>query len=148
MEKLRIYLDSCCYNRPYDNQAQLRIELETKAKLSIQQQVIEDKVILVSSLILEFETNDNPYHIRRRVIKDFLGNAKEYVDNNEVVVNTAKEIRSTGIKTKDAAHVASAIYAGCDYFISTDDRLLKYKDDRIRLINPIDFIMMEGVTGE
>ena len=29
---LRIYLDNCCYNRPYDDQNQLRIELETKSK--------------------------------------------------------------------------------------------------------------------
>jgi hypothetical protein len=34
---MRVYLDNCCYNRPYDNQSQLRISLETQAKLYIQQ---------------------------------------------------------------------------------------------------------------
>ena len=29
----KVYLDNCCYNRPYDDQTQLRIELETKAKI-------------------------------------------------------------------------------------------------------------------
>ena len=29
--KLRIYLDNCCFNRPYDDQSQLRISLETQA---------------------------------------------------------------------------------------------------------------------
>lgn len=33
---MRIYLDNCCYNRPYDEQGQLRIRLETEAKLRIQ----------------------------------------------------------------------------------------------------------------
>ena len=44
VQKFKIYLDNCCYNRPYDDQTQLRIELETKAKLFIQQQIIEDKI--------------------------------------------------------------------------------------------------------
>jgi len=33
---MRVYLDNCCFNRPYDDQMQLKIELETKAKLFIQ----------------------------------------------------------------------------------------------------------------
>ena len=46
----------------------------------------------------------------------------------------------TGVKFKDACHVASAIYAGCDYFISTDKRLLKYKTDEIKMVTPIEFV--------
>ena len=145
MKKLRIYLDNCCFNRPYDDQTQLRIEFETKAKLYIQQQIIEDNLMLVSSVILEFENNNNPYHIRKFAITDFLKNAKEYINECEEVINIARAISKKGVKAKDASHIACAIYAGCDYLISTDDRLLKYKDDRIRLINPVDFIMTEGV---
>ena len=49
------------------------------------------------------------------------------------------------IKQKDAIHVASAIIAGCDCFLTTDIRLLKYKTDKIVIENPIDFIQrMEG----
>ena len=148
MEKLKIYLDNCSLNRPYDDQSQLRIELETKAKLYIQQQIIEGRIILVSSVIVEYENNDNPYHIRKLIIGDFLKNASNYVDECEEVVSIARKIRTTGIKTKDASHIACAIYGGCDYLISTDDRLLKYKDDRVKIINPIDFIMTEGVHCE
>jgi hypothetical protein len=36
---MRIYLDNCCFNRPYDDQTQIKIEVETKAKLFIQSQV-------------------------------------------------------------------------------------------------------------
>lgn len=35
MKKLKLYLDNCCFNRPYDDQNQLIIELETKAKLFV-----------------------------------------------------------------------------------------------------------------
>lgn len=47
----------------------------------------------------------------------------------------------TGVKFKDACHVASAIYAGCEYFISTDTRLLKYDTQEIKMVTPIEFIM-------
>ena len=33
---MRVYLDNCCYNRPFDDQSQLKVRLETEAKLAIQ----------------------------------------------------------------------------------------------------------------
>ena len=36
---MRVYLDNCCYNRPFDEQAQLSVHLETEAKLEIQRQM-------------------------------------------------------------------------------------------------------------
>ena len=146
LHKLKIYLDNCCFNRPYDDQTQLRIELETKAKLFIQQRITEDKIILVSSVILEYENNDNPYSVRKMVIKNFLKHAKEYVDKSDDILVIARDISKKGIKTKDAAHLACAIYSKCDYLLTTDDKLLKYIDERISIINPIDFIKLEGVS--
>ena len=45
----------------------------------------------------------------------------------------------TGIKFKDACHIASAIMAKADYLILTDIRMLKYKTNEIILLNPIEF---------
>ena len=53
--KPRLYLDNCCFNRPYDNQEQLKIYLETQAKLAIQEQIITGKYELIWSYILEYE---------------------------------------------------------------------------------------------
>ena len=36
---MRVYLDNCCYNRPFDDQAQVKVLLETIAKLDIQQKM-------------------------------------------------------------------------------------------------------------
>lgn len=33
MKKIRVYLDNCCFNRPYDDQSQIKINLEAQAKL-------------------------------------------------------------------------------------------------------------------
>ena len=50
------------------------------------------------------------------------------------------EIMTTGVKLKDAVHLACSITAECDYFITTDKRVLNYKTDKINIINPIDFV--------
>ncbi len=38
---VRVYLDNCSYNRPYDDQSQMRIHLETQAKIHIQDMIRE-----------------------------------------------------------------------------------------------------------
>ena len=52
---MRVYLDNCCYNRPYDDQSYMRIHLETQAKLYIQEMIKEKKIELVNSYMLEYE---------------------------------------------------------------------------------------------
>ena len=32
---MKIYLDNCCYNRPFDQQDNLRVHLESLAKLEL-----------------------------------------------------------------------------------------------------------------
>lgn len=62
------------------------------------------------------------------------------LERKDVIESIAREIMNTGIKFKDACHVASAIYAECEYFISSDMRLLKYKADKIKMVTPTEFI--------
>lgn len=38
---MRVYLDNCCFNRPFDDQRPFRIRLEAKAKLRIQKVIRE-----------------------------------------------------------------------------------------------------------
>ena len=58
---MRIYLDTCCYNRPYDNDVQLMVRLEAQCKLHIQSMVKEGLLTLVSSYMLTYECEHNPY---------------------------------------------------------------------------------------
>ena len=50
---MRIYLDNCCFNRPFDDQKQLRIRIEAEAKLNIQENIRAGKLELVWSYILD-----------------------------------------------------------------------------------------------
>ena len=147
---MRVYLDNCCYNRPYDDQTQLRISLESQAKLNIQTRIKNGEIELATSYMTSFENSENPYEMRRNIILDFQERNNTVhlsKDSDEAVNKKALEIEATGVKHKDACHVASAILSGCEYFITTDKRLLKYQTDEIKLVNPVDFMSeMEGTV--
>lgn len=141
---MRIYLDMCCYNRPYDDQTQTRIALESQAKLHIQSMIREGRYDLVGSYTLDYEVSRNPFDMRRSSIQSFIASSiKAYVRYRKGSCNWPIGFRNHGDRRqgKDALHLASAIYACCTYFISTDIRLLKYKTDRIKLVTPVEFIM-------
>lgn len=147
---MKIYLDNCCYNRPYDDQSQVRIQLETQAKLYIQNIIKQDRVELVTSYVLEYENSKNRFLQKRQVIEDFMNTYESYYVGEErgrEAMGIAEGIMETGVKEKDALHVACAVLAGCDYFITTDDRLLKYKPKRLLLVSPYEFVRIwEGDT--
>lgn len=149
---MRVYLDNCCFNRPYDDQSQLRVTLETQAKLYIQDLIKNNQIELAASYMLLFENHQNPYEMRKNAIYTFLrNNTSVYIDHDKAdkVNDLAVQIMKTGVKNKDAIHVASAILSGCDYFLTTDIRLLKYRTDKIELLNPVDFIQrLEDETDE
>lgn len=58
---MKIYLDNCCYNRPYDDQLQMRIHLDTEAKLHIQDMVKNNELELVTSYMLDYENAKNRF---------------------------------------------------------------------------------------
>ena len=77
--------------------------------------------------MLHFENNQRPDENQRDEITKFIKSYRKIhigIDNTENLLESVKEIMSTGIKTNEAYHVASAIFANCDYFLTTDERLL------------------------
>jgi len=141
---LKLYLDICCYNRPYDDQTQLKINLQTQAKLHIQKEALEGKCSLVWSYILEYENNANPYEFKRNAVQDWKEISKDNILNNDEIIKIASDLKTKGIRTKDALHLACAVYSKSDYFITTDDKLLNKKIDIIKVISPIEYINREG----
>ena len=77
--------------------------------------------------------------MRKQSIVQFIrDNMTGYVgeERDKTIKPIAEEIMKTGVKEKDAYHIAAAVYAGCEFFISTGIRLLKYKTDKIKLVTP------------
>ena len=144
--KIKVYLDNCAYNRPYDDQSQAKIELETQAKLKIQRMIENQQIELASSYMSLYECGENPDASKAELITAFINQQSSVhvsLKNKAAIEEKAQEIMKTGIKFKDACHIACAIMAKADYFISTDIRILKYKTDEIKLINPIEFFINE-----
>ena len=140
---MRIYLDNCCYNRPYDDQSQMRINLDTQAKLYIQLMIKDEKVELVTSYVLDYENSKNRIVQKKLAISKFMEENESYYvgeERQDEIELIARRIMATGVKEKDAAHVACAIYGKSDYFITTDDRLLKYKSDQVKILTQGEFI--------
>ena len=98
---------------------------------------------------MDYENSRNPNASRRDTISDFFENAVEHIgsDKNDEILPIAKKIQATGVKTADSCHVACAEYAGCDYFLTTDDRILKYHSDKTRIMNPVQFIQVLSEEG-
>ncbi|MBR6199751.1 MAG: PIN domain protein [Spirochaetales bacterium] len=140
---MKIYLDNCCYNRPYDDQTSLSISLETQAKLRIQAEILEGKHQLVWSAIEDYENAHNPFEIRRNAISQWRNIAIIIQKINKKIISLAEIIMQKGIKNKDALHLACAITTQCDVFLTVDKKILKTSIDGINIMNPIEFMNYE-----
>ena len=140
-----VYLDNCCFNRPFDDQQQLRIRLEAEAKLRIQEAVRSGDLELAWSCILDFENENNPFLDRRESIREWRRYAKTDCVENLTVKSMAESLRQKGLRKIDALHVACAIHSGCDSFITTDDGILNKSEtiNDITIDDPIGFIKKE-----
>ena len=139
---LKVYLDNCVYNRPFDDQNQIRIKLETEAKFYIQEKIKQSQIILAWSYILEFENMNNPFDERREAVHQWKSLAQIDINETENILNKADDLKRSGVKSKDALHLACAIEAKADYFITTDDIIIKKLGHirEIEVINPLAFI--------
>jgi len=137
---LRLYLDMCAFNRPFDDQNQLKIKLETEAKLFIQQGIKNGNYELVWSYILEYENSQNKYDDKRNAILSWKNAAKIYCIENDEIIEYAENLKKINIRTKDALHIACSVYTKSNYFITTDRQLFNLKLNDIRIINPMTFL--------
>ena len=139
---MKIYLDNCCFNRPFDDQSQLRIKLEAEAKLKIQEEVRAKRLQLVWSYILDYENNKNPFLERKNQISGWKKYTTEDIQENSEIIEIANLLNQKGLRKMDALHVACAIHSQCDYFLTTDDKVLNKSDivQEIKIIDPFGFI--------
>ena len=140
---MRVYLDNCCYNRPFDPQTQTRIKIETVSKLAVQLLMATRRIEYVWSAILDYEVSFNPSKKRRATIRRWIPEAAQFVMLSEEIRSRALEIRKLGVKEKDSLHLACAEYAGCDWFLTTDDGILKKAKGKVgvRVGSPVEYIM-------
>ena len=128
-------MDNCCFNRPYDDQNQIIMRIETDAKLNIQSSIKQKNYALIWSFMLDFENNDNPYDDNKQIIQSWEKIATEFCDFDEKILEQGKELQKLGIKENDSLHIACAIFTNCEYFITTDYKLTTKDVEKIKIIN-------------
>jgi len=89
---IRVYLDHCCFNRPYDSQDQLAVRLEAEAKLFVQGEIIAGRLDLVWSFMMDYENSFNPFKGRREAIGEWRSFAREVMRLNASVESRTLQV--------------------------------------------------------
>ena len=142
---LKLYLDNCCYSRPFDDIKQEKINLEANALENIFRKHINKEIKIYGSIAIDFEISKIKSDNKRRQVED-LYDAMELtaIDYSKEIKQRAIELKQYNIKDMDSLHLAFAESKNIDYFITTDRLLInasKRANLNIKVINPIEFIM-------
>ena len=137
---MKLYLDNCCFNRPFDDQSQLLVRLETEAKLFIQEGIKNGTFELVWSYILDIESNANPFPRRRKSVQAWKSFASADVEESEELLVLMESFEKRKLKSCDALHLAAAVMASVDFFITVDCGILNKPIREIRVMNPEQFV--------
>jgi hypothetical protein len=145
---MKIYLDVCCLNRPFDDQTQNRIRLEAEAVLLILGQIQSGDWTWCSSEVVDDEITQTPDRKRRERLEQLVIHAHKSYAISEEDIARAKWLVRLGFSGMDALHLASAESKAVDIFLTTDDKLLKRAVKlagqlQITVENPLSWIVQQ-----
>jgi predicted nucleic acid-binding protein len=120
-----VYLDVCCFKRPFDDVAVERIRRESAAVAAILDAAAAGACQLVRSPAHDFENDRNPREDRRLATRLWLDAAAKMVAPSPGSAARARDLAAVGFGAIDALHLAFAEAAAARWFATTDDRLLQ-----------------------
>lgn len=142
---IKIYLDNCCYNRPFDDLSQEKNYMEASAIEIILNKYINREIEIFGSMVIEFEILKISNGNKKRQVEDLYDALElQEIEYSDKIINRAKELRKYNIKEMDALHIAFAECGNVDYMITTDKKLInasKKSNAKIKIFNPVKFIM-------
>ena len=122
---MKIYLDACCLNRPFDDQRQPRVRLEAEAISLILQKLHQREWEWVGSEVLVYELEQTVNVERRERLLLLAGQSHQVVEITEKILKRAEKLEASGFDSYDAIHLATAEQAKVDVFLTTDDNIQK-----------------------
>ena len=141
MDRFKVYLDSCCFNRPFDDLSQIKIHFECEAVLAILKNCDEGIWDVFRSDVLDDEIGRITNPFKKLKVLMLYSSALIHIEINNEIVSRAKNFQQkSNIGSFDALHLASAEHAGADILLTTDKKFLKFaakSDSKIRITNPI-----------
>jgi predicted nucleic acid-binding protein len=133
MADFRLYIDNCALNRPFDDQTQPRVWLETLAMSLVFSMVELGEAEMIISSIQLFENRASPELLRRLWVQNWLNRSSVRVRLNQQVRTRARELQDDGLKGLDALHLSMAEFAGATDFLTCDDRVIRKYRGPIRV---------------
>ena len=141
---MRLYLDNNVIIRPFDDQRQGRVWIETLSFSLVLSMIENGEAQLIASAVHRLENSVAPDVFRKEWVDRILKLAISEAPINEAVRNRAIELEAIGMKSLDALHVSSAEAANADYFLTCDDRLAKRYRGKLPVMSPPEFISALG----
>ena len=143
---MKVYLDVCCFNRPFDDHAQDRVRLESEAILTILEHTQSGMWTIIGSEVIDIEISKIPDDDLRCKVNILTGMKQKFITVNNDVEIRAKELEKLGFKSFDALHIACAEKGDADILLTTDDIFLsKALQSRnilkVRVENPLRWLM-------
>ena len=141
VRNLKVYLDTCCINRLFDLQTQVRVQRETQAITQILGYFVTMRWNWLSSEILEDEVSADSDSERRSRVKSVMEHVHYTLSIGAEEETRAEELEGLGFRHYDALHIACAESGEADVLLTTDDKLLnratRFRSQlRVRVENP------------
>ena len=125
IQSWKIYLDTCCLSRFFDDQTQTRIQRETEAISTILETFRHGEWRWLASKVLEIEVARNLNFSQRLRVRSLLARANEFILLTEAEVSRGSTLESLGFKPFDALHIALAENGAADILLTTDDQFVR-----------------------
>ena len=141
----RVYLDTCCLNRPFDDPSSDRVRLEAAAVLIILARIGAGDWEWVTSEVVAYEVAQTPAGTRRFHVQSLLQDASQVVLVGQDEVDRGEQLERMGFRDYDALHLAYAEAGAADVLLTTDDRFLRgaaqdASQIAVRVANPVDWL--------
>lgn len=102
---MQVSLDVCCMNRPFDDQTQDRVRLESEAILAALGRCQRGEWHLVGSEAIDYEISKIPDEDRRQKVLVLASLARSRVSLDEKVVQRGFLLQEAGFTALDALHI-------------------------------------------
>ena len=145
-KKIRLYLDNCCYHRPFDDLTQERIAREADAVNLILSLSKKGTLSIVSSVFIDMEMNRTPNAVKHRKVLEIY-RYDEYHELNTQIEKAARLFQSYGLRPFDSLHLAVTEIKQVDCLLTTDDNFIKQAgqfEHHTKVVNPYVFIKEEN----
>lgn len=138
---VKLYLDMCVWKRPFDDQSNDRIWIESQAVMRIFDLANVGEMRIFTSMALALENERNPKVWRKHRVAALMTSFGRPMPLTEAVLVKAFDIRRLGFMDMDALHLAFAENLKLNYFVTCDDAILGQQDRvKIAVINPVDLL--------